>query len=84
MPFITPWGLGQLGLTQESDSSETYVLVQAGISLRCGLPPDDLTRGETHDDIDVRCTFGDLVDIMAKTVCFGKKNLGQVVGLVGR
>lgn len=50
--------------------------------MRGRLPPDDLARGEPHNHVNVAGAFGDLVDIVTKTVRLGEEYLGQVVGLL--
>jgi hypothetical protein len=41
------------------------VLVQAGVSLRCSFPPDNLASREAHYHINVVRALGDLVYIVA-------------------
>lgn len=43
----------------------TYILIQPSISLGDRLPPYDFASGKAHDDVDVRGTPGNEVDIMA-------------------
>jgi hypothetical protein len=59
-------------------SQRTYVLIQAGILLRHGFVPDDVTGRETHDDINMVRSFGRLVDVVAQRVRFREKYLGQM------
>ena len=71
-----PWTPRDIGV-----GFETNILIQSRISLRHGLPPDDLTSGIAHDNINMRRTLCDVVDIMAETVSFGEEDFGQIVGL---
>lgn len=57
------------------DINATYVLVQSCIFLGYGLEPNDLSRREPHYQIYMTLALGNRVDVMAKTMAFGEKNL---------
>lgn len=61
----------------------TYVLIQACVSLRNGLPPDDLACRESHDDVNVISALCYEIHIVTEAVSLGEKNLGEVVLLLG-
>ena len=66
----------------EKANGGTYILVEPRVPLRDGLPPDDLARGETHDQIDVCRALGNPIHVVGQTVGLGEEDLGQVFGLV--
>jgi hypothetical protein len=71
-----------VSIERKKANGRTYILVEPGVPLRDGLPPDDLARGETHDQIDVRRALGNLIHVVGQTMSLGEEDLCQVLGLV--
>jgi hypothetical protein len=68
--------------TPASEGKTAYVLIDPGIFLARGLVPDDVSRGKTHDDVEMGDTLGNLVHVMAETMGLGKQDFGQLLFLI--
>ena len=66
-----PSDMGDRGLVDDP------ILVDACVFLRDGLVPDDIAGGGSHDDIDVRWAFGQVVHVVTEHMCFCKEDLGK-------
>ena len=64
-----------------AECQSPYIFIQSCISVRDGVPPDYLTGGEPHNDINVRGAPSHLVDIMAEAMRLGEQDLDEILGL---
>lgn len=64
--------------------ADDSILIYSGVLLRNRLVPDDVTSRGTHNHVDMRRAFGDLIDIVTQHVRLCEENLCKRVFLLLR
>lgn len=63
--FIAPWQVFNWTCLLTPGSASTYILIDAGVFLRHGFVPDDVTCGEAQNHVNVPRALRTLIHVVA-------------------